>query len=97
VHHRFVARGAPKNEFHSFFERNPQTAGRVTIVKVVALLVFKSGLQLLEDAPFLVQDEAFELVRLKPPVEDEASCVFVTRPSQGHEGVVVKLVEDFAN
>lgn len=59
MHHGFVACGASEDEFHGFFERESSAFGGVAVVEVVGVFVFESGLQFVEDAAFLVIDEAF--------------------------------------
>lgn len=93
----FVACGALENEFHGVFERNPPTSKGPAIVKVVIVFILQSCLQLFEHSPFLIDYEAFELVWLKAPMENEPTSVLISRSSQSHKRVIIEFVEDSAN
>ena len=86
-----------ENKLNSLLKRDTLTSCSATIVEVMVPLVLQPHRQLLQNSPFLAQYEAFKLVRLKSPMENKPSSLRISSPTEAYKGMVVQLVENFAD
>ena len=89
MHHWLVACRALEQKIKGFLERKSPTAGRLAAVKLMILLVLKSGFKLFENVQLLGCDEPSKLVGLESPMKYEPARFSVAGPPEGYEGVVV--------
>ncbi len=95
--HWLVACGTLEEEFKCFSECISLATGRFATVELVVFFVPKPCFQFFKNTTLLVEDEAFQLVGLEPPMENKPACFFVTGSPKPHERVVVKSVKGLAN